>query len=243
MDQGLIEKNKEGISLRAAALIAGVGLLIMVLTVPFAEFKIFPSLIDFKDPEITATNLLNNKSYFILGIFLNFITIICDIIVAWALYIFLKPVNKNLSLLVAWFRLIYTGIYLIALLNLIKVVGLLNADKYFVATSQNQIHDQILFHFKSFGSEMGFGLILFGIYLGLLGYLATLSSYIPKIFGWLLMIAGLGYLITYSGNYLFPKINTEYLMITFFGELIFMIWLLFKGGRPLPQQSTIKTEK
>ncbi|NAS12201.1 DUF4386 domain-containing protein [Poritiphilus flavus] len=220
--------------MRQSAVIAGIGLLIMVLTVPFAEFQIFPSLIDYKSPEITAKNLHDNKSYFILGIFLNFITIICDIIVAWALYVFLKPVNKQLSLLVAWFRIVYTAIYLIALLNLIKVLGLLNADKYFLATSQEQVFDQILFYFNSFGREMGFGLILFGIYLGLLGYLALRSTYIPKIISWLLVLAGLGYFITYSGNYLFPSVNTDWLMVTFFGELVFMFWLLLKGGRKGP---------
>ncbi len=224
------------ISLGKAGLIAGIGILIMVLTVPFAEFKIFPNLIDYKNPEVTANNILNNQSLFTVGIFLNFITIICDIIVAWALYIFLKPINKSLSLLVAWFRLIYAGIYLIALLNLIKVLNLLTADKYFVATDQNQIYDQILFFMKSFGNEMSFGLILFGIYLGVLGYLVLRSNYIPKILGWILILAGIGYFISYSGRFLFPDINTEILMITFFGELIFMLWLLIKG-RKIQQQN------
>jgi len=219
------------ISLGKAALIAGIGILIMVLTVPFAEFQIFPNLIDYKNPEVTANKILNNQSLFIVGIFLNFITIICDIIVAWALYIFLKPINKSLSLLVAWFRLIYAGIYLIALLNLIKVLNLLTADKYFVATDQNQIYDQVLFFMRSFGNEMSFGLILFGIYLGILGYLVLRSNYIPKILGWLLVLAGIGYFISYSGKYLFPNINTDLLMITFFGELIFMLWLLIKGRK------------
>jgi len=231
-----MHKTKGNVTLREAAIIAGIGLLIMVLTVPFAEFQIFPSLVDYKDPEQTANNLQSNKSYFILGIFLNFITIICDILVAWALYVFLKPVNKQLSLLVAWFRLVYTGIYLMALMNLLKVLALLKAENYFVATAQNQLYDQILFHFNSFGNEMGFGLILFGLYLSLLGYLTIKASYVPKILGWLLLTAGLGYLITYSGNFLFPSVNTDFLMITFFGELVFMIWLLIKGGRNLSPQ-------
>ena len=233
MSQSLIDKNNEGISLRQSALIAGIGLLIMVLTVPFAEFQIFPSLIDYNNPAITAKNLLSKKPYFTLGIFLNFITIICDIIVAWALYLFLKPVDEKLSLLVAWFRLIYAGMYLIALLNLIKVLGLLNAGNYFKATSQAQIFDQILFYLKSFGHEMGFAHIFFGIYLGLLGYLVLKANFIPKVLGWLLMIGGLGYFITSAGNFLFPAVNTDLLMITFFGELIFMVWLLLKGGRNL----------
>lgn len=231
MTSNLISKNTEDISLRTAALVAGIGLLVMALTVPFAEFQIFSDLINNENPEETAKRILNGEALFAISIFLHFITIICDIIVAWALYIFLKPINKSLSLLTAWFRLVYTGVYLIALLNLVKVWGLLRVDNYFVATNQNQVYDQILFHVKSFRYEWGFGLILFGLYLGLLGYLVVKADYIPKIFGWLLVVAGLGYLITYSGNFLFPAINTDLLMVTFFGELIFMGWLLIRGGR------------
>ena len=231
MNQSSIDKNNNEISLRQSAIIAGIGLLIMALAVPFAQFQIFPSLIDYENPEVTANNLLNNKLYFIFGIFLNFLTIICDIVVAWALYLLLKPVNRNWSLLVAWFRLIYAGIYLVALSNLIKVLGLLKADTYFKATNPDQICDQILFHLKSFGFEMEFGYVHFGIYLSLLGYLVLKASCIPKIFGWLLIIAGFGYIITSMGNFLFPDINTDLVMITFFGELIFMVWLLVRGGR------------
>ncbi len=224
-------QNDGEITLRQAAVIAGIGILLMVLSVPIAEFQIFPSLIDSQSPEATTKNILNNKTLFITGIFLNFVTIICDIVVAWALYVFLKPSGKSLALLAAWFRLIYAGIYLIALFNLIKILNLLTADKYFMAIGQDQIYDQILFYFKSFGREMEFGLILFGIYLGILGYVALKASYIPKVISWLLIIAGLGYFISYLGKFLYPEINTEILMITFFGELIFMVWLLIKGGR------------
>ena len=240
MIQSLIDENNTRISLRKSALIAGIGLFIMVLTVPFAEFQIFPSLIDYKNPATTANNLLNNKLYFTLGISLHFITLICDIIVAWALYIFLKPTDKNLSLLVAWFRLIYAGIYLIALSNLIKVLGLLSAGTYFQATSQNQVYDQLLFHLKAFGYELEFGHIFFGINLCLLGYLVLKASYIPKVIGWLLVIAGLGYFITSTGNFVLPNINTDLIMVTFLGELIFMFWLLIRGGRI--QKLTVKKE-
>ena len=228
-------QNNFEISLRSAAIIAGIGLLLMVLTVPFAEFKIFPSLMNAKDLALTFDNLTNNKSYFNLGIFLIFVTIVCDIVVAWALYVFLKPTNQSLSLLVAWFRIVYTGIYLVALMNLIKVLGLLSANKYFGATSQDQINDLILFYFKSFGRETGFGLILFGMYLGLLGYLTIKSSYVPNVFGWLLILAGFGYFIHYSTNFLIPSMNTGLLAITFLGELVFMVWLLVKGGKNVNQ--------
>ncbi|WP_158860247.1 DUF4386 domain-containing protein [Lunatibacter salilacus] len=98
--------NKD-ISLSKAAIIAGIGLLMMTLTVPFAEFKIIPDLVDPNNALETASNITNNSLLFNVAIFLIFITIVADIVVAWALYIFLKPVNKNLSLLTAWSRLLY----------------------------------------------------------------------------------------------------------------------------------------
>jgi hypothetical protein len=51
-------------------------------------------------------------------------------VVAWALYIFLKPINNNLSLLGAWLRLTYATILGIAILNLIFVLLLSKNTDY-----------------------------------------------------------------------------------------------------------------
>ena len=83
----------------------------------------------------------------------------------------------------------------------------------------------------AFRHDWYFGLLFFGIHLGLLGYLVFRSEYIPKILGVLLIIAGLGYLITTLKPYLFPNLNLDFARFTFYGELIFMLWLLIKGSR------------
>ena len=223
--------SNEGISINRAALIGGLGLLVMVLTVPFAEFQIFPDLFNYRDPAETAQNILEKKQLFSVGIFLNFITILCDIVVAWALYIFFKPVNQSLSLLAAWLRLMYTTIYLMALLNLIKVFSLLKSGTYFAANSPEQAFDLILFHIRTFGTEWEFGLILFGIFLLVLGYLCVKASYVPSWVGWAVIISGAGYLVIHAGKFLYPSVDTDFLMFTFVGELILMGWLLVKGSR------------
>jgi hypothetical protein len=221
--------NKD-ISHSKAALIAGIGLLIMTLTVPFAEFKIIPDLVNPNSASETASNITNNTFLFNVAIFLIFITIVCDIVVAWALYLFLKPVNKGLSLLTAWFRLLYTGVYLVAVANLIKVFTLTKGASYFLTNSPESISELILFYIKSYKYEWFFGLVLFGIYLLLLGYLVLKAGYIPKIMGWLLIIAGLGYVIGHLKVFLFPQLNTSFSMFTALGELVFMLWLLIKGS-------------
>lgn len=223
--------NPIKISLSRAALISGLGLLAMTLTVPFAEFKILPAIINYNQPLETLRVIKSNPFTFNVAIFLIFITIICDIIVSWSLYLFLKPVSKHLSLITALFRLIYTGIYLIAVTNLIKVYTLIKSQSLLDVSTDEQIAGTILFHIKSYKYEWFFGLILFGIYLIMLGYLVYKANYIPKVFGWLLVIAGIGYIIGHLKVFLYPDVNTSFSMFTAMGELIFMLWLLIKGSR------------
>jgi Domain of unknown function (DUF4386) len=49
-----------------------------------------------------------------------------DILVAWALYVLLAPTNRSAALLAAWFRLMYTAIFIVAFLKLATVFRLLN---------------------------------------------------------------------------------------------------------------------
>ncbi len=47
----------------------------------------------------------------------------------------------------------------------------------------------------------------------------------------MLIITGLGYLLTTLKPYLFSHVNLDIAGFTFYGELIFMLWLLIKGSR------------
>jgi hypothetical protein len=74
-------------------------------------------------------------------------------------------------------------------------------------------------------------MIFFAIHLLLLGYLVIKSIYIPKFLGYLLILSGLGYLLTSVKPYFLPNVNIDFAMFTFFGEIVFMLWLLFRGHR------------
>ena len=222
-------KNKT--SLRTAALIAGLGLLVMVIAAPYAELFVYPRLVVPGNAAETTKNIVADKTLFISGILGYLVTFICDLLVAWALYVLLKPVNENLSLLTAWFRLVYTVIALVALLNLVNVLQLLNTTDYLTVFEPGQLNIQVMVSLNAFRHDWYFGLLFFGIHLELLGYLVFRSNYIPGILGVLLIITGLGYLITTLQPYLFPNFNSDIARFTFYGELIFMLWLLIKGSR------------
>jgi len=221
--------HDEGITLRQAALIAGFGYLIM--PVAYAEFSIYPKVVIPGHIEQTAQNIVVHGRLFVAAILCYLITFISDVVIAWALYVLLVPVNRSVSLLTAWFRLVYTAIALFGLLNLVTVFRLLNTPDYLTAFGSQQLHAQVNLLLNSFRYDWSMSLVIFGIHLGLLGYLIYRSGYIPRIIGILLAINGLGWLIDSLRPYLYPNAHLGFIFITFFGELIFMLWLLVRGWK------------
>jgi Domain of unknown function (DUF4386) len=226
-----IHRPAKEMPLRLAALTAGFGLLIMVLTAPVSELFAYPKLVVANNMAQTIQNITTHKVLFLTAIFGYLITFISDIVVAWALYILLRPVHEQLSLLTAIFRWIYTAIALAALLNMITVFRMLNTSDYVNIIQPDQLNTQVALLLKSFKSSWNFGLIFFAFHLGLLGYMVLRSDYIPGIIGILLMITGLGYLLTSLRPYLLPHVNVDFAKYTYYGELVFMLWLIIKGWR------------
>jgi hypothetical protein len=75
------------------------------------------------------------------------------------------------------------------------------------------------------------GLILFGVHLLLIGHLAHRSGFMPKIFGVLLVIAGLGYLVDGFGAVLVQDYAISIGQFTFVGEVALIFWLLISARR------------
>jgi len=216
---------------RQMALIAGFGLLLMIVSFILAEMVAMANIIVAGDPTTTVNNILNNQGQFRFGIVAHLAVIILDMIVAWALYVFLKPTKDSLSLLAAWSRLVYAIIYGIALVNLYSVFQLLGNANYLSVFETSEIQAQVMLSLNAFRDTWDVGYIFFGLHLTLLGMVAYRSSFIPKFIGILLLIAGVSYSIDYFGLLLFPNLGLGLSTIFGWGELIFMFWLLIKGGK------------
>ena len=99
------------------------------------------------------------------------------------------------------------------------------------ALGQNQLDAQVHVAIGAFNSQFAFSLIIFGVYLILLGWLAYRSGYVPKWVGIAVAIAGAGWLVMESGPYLLPGIDVGFLFVASFGELILLVWLVGWGRR------------
>lgn len=221
--------SNEGLTLRKAALIAGFAYLLSPVTT--AEFSIMPKLVIPGNIEQTVQNLSAHSGHFAAAILCYLITFLEDVVIAWALYVLLAPVNKWLSLLTAWFRLIYTAMALAGWLNLVTVYSLLTTPDFTALFGTGPLHAQVQLLLRSFRDDWSVSLIIFGVHLVLLGYLICRSGYIHWVIGILLIIDGLGWVTNSLQPYLYPNVHLGFLFITFFGELVFMLWLLIMGWR------------
>ncbi|NPE29485.1 DUF4386 domain-containing protein [Methanococcoides sp. SA1] len=219
------------ISQRKASIVAGFGLLAMTIAFIFADIFALQSLIVPGDATETANNIMANEGLFRMAICGFMIVIILDVLVAWALYVLLKPVNKSLSLLMAWFRLVYATILTFSLVFLVIVLLLLSDADYLTVFGTDQLHAQVMLFLNAFRDGWAIGLVFFGLHLALLGYLVFKSDYIPRILGVLLIVTGLSYLIDNFGKFLFPNFDVAISVVLGWGELVFMFWLLWKGGK------------
>ena len=244
-DKGEIQMTNRisDISLRSAALITGVAILIMTLAAVVATDLTIGSLIVQDDAAATTNNIKASEMLFRTGIFSWIIILICDVLAAWGLYILLKPVNKGLSLLMAWFRLVYAAILGTALLNFVNVLSFISNSDNLAAFGTDLLQSNVLLSVNAFNDSWSMGLLVFGIHIYFLGYLILKSGYIPKIFGVLLIVAFLGYLITNSANVLFYNYENYktvielIFIIPMLGEVGLGVWLLLKA-RHIPDMLT-----
>ena len=231
MDSNNTSNRIADISLSNSAIIAGIGLILMAILAPIANFAILQKLIVSGDSATTVSNIVSSEGLFRIGIGCFLIVAILDIIVAWALYVFLKPVNKSLSLLIAWFRIVYATVLVVVLIYLLNVLQLLHGAAYLAPFTASQIQAQVMLSLNTFNLGWGLGLIIFGFHLLLLGYLMFKAGYMRKMLGILLILASLGYLIDGFGKLLSGDYNMNISMFTFIGEIILIFWLLIKGWK------------
>jgi hypothetical protein len=139
-----------------------------------------------------------------------------DVVVAWALYRVFRPVSEGLSRLAAWLRIAYAASFMVAISQLVEAL---------------LPHTQALRHINAFTNIWEAGLVLFGLNLVVLAYLACSSGYVPKLLGVLLAIAGFGYVFDTVVRALVRGSESDVSAVTGMGEFVFALWLVIRGRR------------
>ena len=181
------------------ARLAGILFLISMVAGFFGELYIPSRIVVSGDATATANNVIGSSSLFRLGFATYLIEAVGDIALAWVFYVLLRPAHRNLALLAAFFGLVSTATFATTELFYFAPSFILGGAGYLKTFSPDQLNTLAMLSFKFYGVGAGLFMVFYGIGWVIRGYLISRSGYLPKLLGWLLMIAGLGFI---SRNFL-----------------------------------------
>ncbi|HEY5683951.1 MAG TPA: DUF4386 domain-containing protein [Acidimicrobiia bacterium] len=223
----------EPISPRRAARIAGAGYVLIFCLAIFANFTVREGLVDQADPTATVANITESIGLFRLGLVAFLAVFVLDVVIAWALHVVFRGVNRDLSLLTAWMRIVYTVLLGVALVFFFQVLHMVGNPDYAAALGSSQLEAHVMLALESFNATWLVGLAAFGVHLVLLGGLVIRSGMVSNALGRLLMVAGAAYvadtvahatLSDYTG--IAPVMLAVVALPSMIGEGWLALWLL-----------------
>lgn len=212
------------------ARIAGVLLIVSLVAGGFGEAYVPSKLIVSGDAAATVANLRNFDFLYRLGFASFLIESLCDITLVLILYALLKPVNKQLSLLAAFFGLVGTTLFAFAELFYFAPLLIMGGTGYLKTFAPDQLNALVLLSMKFYG----YAGMIFTAYYGMSwivrAYLIFRSGYLPKFLAVLMAVGGIGFVVRNFALILAPAYASDVLLMLMFpGGLVMTGWLLVKG--------------
>lgn len=212
--------------------IAGILYLFIIGLGIVGQLFIRGSLVNYENPALTASNILEAQNIWRLGIAGDVMMHALDIPIMVMLYFLLKPVNKLAALVSVTFNMAQTAVLLANKLVLLVPLIIMSNTQYASAFNADQINSQVMLLVNIHDYGFSLGLIFFGFACVGYGLLIYYSGYFPKVIGALVVVAGLSYLISSLTLIIAPSISGvvfPILVFSLIGELSFALWLIFKG--------------
>ncbi|MBF5045868.1 DUF4386 domain-containing protein [Aggregicoccus sp. 17bor-14] len=212
----------------ALARTTGALYLLTVLTGLFAQGFVSGRLVVSGDAAATAANILTHRGLFELGFAVYLVEMACNVAITSLFYELLLPVNRRVALLSALLGLVGCAIETFSRVFYIAPLFLLDGGHASSAFGPAQLQSLALLSLQVNEQGAGMALAFFGFHGLLKGYLIFRSTFLPRIFGVVSAVAGLGLLTFLSptlGVRLFPAVAAVGLA----GALAMILWLLVVG--------------
>ena len=215
------------------ARVCGVFYLAIILLGMFGELAVRGTLVVPGDAAATANAISASPSLWRVGIVGDLMMQVLDVPVIVIFYFLLRPVSRSLALFATLINLVQTAVLVANKLNLVVPLLLLGDASYLKIFAPEQLHALTYLAIQAHGFGFGIGLLFFAFACLIQGYLMSQSGYFPKVLGWLLVMAGLSYLINSLALLLAPAVASAIfpgiLMPAFVGELSVSVWMIIKG--------------
>lgn len=213
--------------------------LLYTLMIPLGAFGVMLApqfLIAPGNADATIVNILTNSGLFRLSMLSALVVQICHIFIVLLLYKLLKPANGNMAALMVIFMLVSIPISMVNELNNYVALLIANSGPSVAGMFACQPKDMLFLFFELHK----YGILISGFFWGLwlfpMGYLVIKSHFLPKVLGILLIIAFCGYIVDSLLGLGIPGYEetaiASILKLPMYCEILFPLWLLFKGIKP-----------
>jgi hypothetical protein len=219
-------------AIQKTARIAGLSYLLYVITSIIAN--LFGQFV-FVEPQVTVNHILSQATSFRIGFVINLFSVALFLLAAWALYVLLKPVNKDLALMFLLFNAVGFAVWLFSSLCLFGSLILLNGAETIQAFQPDQLQALAVFFVRLYKNGVFIDQVPYGIWLFPLGYLVLKSGFLPKILGMLLIADGICQFIYVCQRLILPDLGIiayPCLVVSFIAEVSLALWLSFTVVKP-----------
>ena len=217
-------------SIQSYARLAGMLGLLTVVAGGFGEAYVPGALFVTGDPAATAQRILGNESLFRWGFAGYLVEALCDATLTMVFWVLVRPVHRNLAMLMVVFRIISTCGFGASQVLYFGALPTLRGAQSVAALEPAQMEAlaYMLLRIAAFGGA------LFSTFYGVanivFGWLLYRSGYIPRVFGVAMVLTGTAFAVRTFLLILAPAYASGLLLATAAVAFIpFILWLLVKG--------------
>ncbi len=215
------------------ARVAGVAMLLSIVFGILGEMILPDRIVVARDAAATAAHITGNPTLFRLTFAAYLVEGICDVALCVFFYVLLRPVNRELALLSAFFGIASMVTYAVAQSSFFASSLVLGDSPGMAAFTSDQRSALAYLAIRISGTIAWLFLCLYGIATMIRGYLIARSRYLPKILGILLVVGGAGFVLRSATYLLAPKWSSALLLLPMaLAGIATMLWLLIRGIDP-----------
>jgi hypothetical protein len=176
----------------------------------------------------TANDIVVHEPLFRVGFAVTTISLALYVAVIALFYNLWRPVNRNLALLATFFGILGCAVQAFGSLFQLAPFVVLGGSQHKSAFNSDQLRAlaQMLLDLSVQAGHIG--IVFFGAFDIVIGFLIFRSTFLPRVLGVLMVLAGLSWLSFLSpplANYLLTPIE----ILGFLAEAALMLWLLVLG--------------
>jgi hypothetical protein len=221
-------------SIRKQARIAGLLYLLASIPAFFSWVYVLNKVIVTGDATATANGVRASETLLRLSIGSELIGLTIFIFVVLALYRLFKPVSEKHALSMATLLLISLPISFFSVVNEIAALIVVSGADFLSVFETRQLDALAYLFFRLHGQGLVVAQIFWGLWLFPFGVLIIRSGFIPRFLGYLLFIAGVGYIANSLAALLLPThrhVVAQFADILQIAELPIIFWLLIWGAK------------